>query len=90
MDHHHTKIPKRSVHVPHLGLVHDGDQPVADCHNDVPGPEAALVGGAILVDCPQHQVQTILIARMDKVMRQTSHGQKLCGNIQTQKLHHVT
>ena len=70
-----SENPEISVHIPHLGLVHDSDQPVADGHNDVPGPEAALVSGAVIVDCPQHQVQTILITRIDRVMRQ-SYGQR--------------
>lgn len=51
------------VTISHLRLVHDGDEPVADRHDDVSGSEAALVGGAILVHRPQHQVKTILIAK---------------------------
>ena len=46
----------------YLWPVHDGNEPVADGDDDIPGPQAALVGWAVIVDLAQHQVQTVLIA----------------------------
>ena len=65
----------------HLRFVHDCDEPSVDVDNDVALPDAALVGGAALLNLTNDEVKTKLITGIISVRKRFVCG--ICHDVST-------